>query len=61
MMFFLLLLRWLLTLGFFLWLSLEKIEKAVPFLRGGFSPRSDAVVVCVGTNVRLSDISPFSF
>jgi hypothetical protein len=58
-MFFLLLLRWLLTLGFFLWLSPEKIEKAVPFLRGRLSPRSDAVV-CVLANVRLSDISPFA-
>src|SRR5271166_570807 len=60
-MFFLLLLRRLLTLGFFLWLSPEKIEKAVPFFRGRLSPRSDAVVVCVRTNVRLSDVTPFSF
>jgi hypothetical protein len=29
--FFLRLLRWLLPLGFILWLSPEKIEKAVPF------------------------------
>src|ERR1700756_4692492 len=60
-MFFLLWLRWLLTLGFFLWLSPEKIEKVVPFFRGRLSPRSDAVIVCVRTNVRLGDVSPFSF
>ena len=60
-MFFLLLLRRLLTLGFFLWLSPEKIEKAVPFFRGRLSTRSDAVVVCVRTNVWLGDVSPFSF
>src|SRR5580692_11175603 len=60
-MFFLLLLRRLLTLGFFLWLSPEKIEKVVPFFRGRLRPRSDAVVVCVRTSVRLSDVSPFSF
>ena len=56
-MFLLLLLRRLLTLGFILWLSPEKIEKAVPFFRGRLSPRSDAVVVCVRTNIRFSDVS----
>jgi len=50
-MLFLRLLRWLLPLGFILWLSPEKIEKAVPFLWGWLSPRSNAVIVCVRTNV----------
>jgi len=47
-------LRWLLlSLGFILWLSPEKIEKAVPFFRGWLSPRSNAVIVCVGTDIWL--------
>src|SRR5260370_19316096 len=57
-MFFLSLLRRLLTMGFFLWVSPEKIEKVVPFFRGR---RSDAVVVCVRTNDRVRDVSQFSF
>ena len=60
-MFLLRLLRWLLTLGIILWLSLEKIEKAVPFFRGRLSPRGDAVVVCVRTDVRFGNFSPAAF
>jgi len=52
-MFFLRLLRWLLSLGFILWLSPEKIEKAVPFFRGWLSPRSKAVIVCVWADIWL--------
>ena len=61
MMFLLLLLCRLLTLGIILWLSPEKIEEAVPFFRGRLSPRGDAVVVCVRTDVRLGDFSTFGF
>ena len=62
MMFFLLLLRrLLLALGIVFWLSPEKIEKAVPFFRGRLSPRSDAVIVCVRTDVRLGDFSSVGF
>ena len=62
MMFLLLLLRrLLLTLGIVLWLSPEKIEKAVPFFRGRLSPRSDAVAVCVRTDVRFGDFSSAAF
>src|SRR3984893_15042472 len=61
MMFLLLLLCRLLTLGIILWLSPEKIEKAVPFFWGRLSPRGDAVVVCVRTYVRLGDFSPVGF
>ena len=60
-MFLLRLLRWLLTLGIILWLSLEKIEKAVPFFRGRLRARGDAVVVCVRTNVRFGDFSSVRF
>ena len=60
-MFLLWLLRRLLTLGFILWLSPEKIEKAVPFFRGRLSPRSDAVIVCVRTDVRFGDFGPVGF
>ena len=60
MMLLLLLLRRLLTLGIILWLSLEKIEKAVPFFWGRLSPRGDAVV-CVRTDVRLGDFSSAAF
>src|SRR5580704_9016247 len=60
-MFLLLLLRRLLTLGILLWLSPEKIEKAVPFFGGRLSPRSDAVVICVRTYIRLSDFGPGGF
>ena len=61
MMFLLLLLCRLLTLGIILWLSPEKIEEAVPFLWGRLSPRGDAVVVCVRTDVRLGDFSTVGF
>jgi len=44
-MLFLLLLRWLLPLRFIFRLSLEKIEKAVPFFWGWLSPRNNAVIV----------------
>ena len=60
-MFLLLLLRRLLTLGLILWLSPEKIEKAVPFFRGRLGPRNDAVVVCVRTYVRFGDLRPARF
>ena len=60
-MFLLWLLRRLLTLGFILWLSPEKIEKAVPFFRGRLSPRSGAVVVCFRTDVRFGDLGPVGF
>ena len=60
MMFLLLLLcRLLLILGFTLWLSPEKIEKAVPFLRGRLSPRSSAVIICIRTDIRFCDFTPF--
>ena len=49
--FFLLLLRWLLPLGFIFRLSPEKIEKAVPFFWGWLSPRNNAVIVCVWTDI----------
>src|SRR6476620_7184347 len=61
MMFLLLLLRRLLTLRFLLWLSPEKIEKAVPFFGGRLSPLSDAVVICIRTDVRFCDIGPVGF
>ena len=61
-MFLLLLLRrLLLTLGIVFWLSPEKIEKAVPFFRGRLSPRGDAVVVGVRTDVRFGNVSPAAF
>ena len=50
-MLFLLLLRWLLPLRFIFRLSLEKIEKAVPFFWGWLSPRNNAVIVCVWTDI----------
>ena len=61
MMFLLLLLCRLLTLGIILWLSPKKIEEAVPFFWGRLSPRGDAVVVCVRTDVRLGDFSSVRF
>ena len=57
----LLLLRRLLTLGFFLRLSLEKIEEAVPLFRGRLSPRGGAMVVGVRTDVRFGNFSPAAF
>src|SRR6478672_4739874 len=57
-MFFLRLLRWLLPLGFILWLSPEKIEKAVPLFWGWLSPRGTAVIVCVWTDIWFGHRSP---
>ena len=55
MMLFLRLLRWL-TLSIAVWLSPEEIEKAVPFDRGWLSPRSNAVIVGVWTDIRFGDL-----
>ena len=60
-MFLLWLLRRLLTLGFIVWLSPEKIEKAVPFFRGRLSPRSGPVIVRFRTYVRFGDLGPVGF
>ena len=58
-MFLLWLLRRLLTLGFILWLSPEKIEKAGRF-PGSAQPAQRTVVVCFRTDVRFGDLGPVS-